>query len=374
MGIRLSTISCAAPRPSALALVAALAVHVLACGDGAEQAGPEGPPAPAVEVRAVMQEDFTERSDLVGSLEAVEAVEIKAEIDGVITAIGFEEGQRVEKGTVLFRLRDDEQRARVAEAQARVVLANDQFERTQRLARQNAAAEALLERHRAELEMAKAQLALAKVELDRTRITAPFSGHIGRRRVSSGARIEPDDVLTRLDTIDPIDLMTAVPEWALPRLRVGARLDLEVVAYPGRKFPAVITFVAPSVEVQGRRVPIKARAENPEALLRPGMFADIEVDLGRRDAILLPLEAVMNDAEGAFVWRVTEGEVVERATVEVGARDGAQVEVRRGLKEGDRVVTAGTHKVFPGAVIRAIEPPKATASETRLRTEEGGGA
>ena len=374
MGTRLSTINHRELRRSLLGLLAVLAALAAGCGGAGEQAGPQGPPPPAVEVRIVSSEDFTERGDLVGSLRAVDAVEIKAEIAGVVESIGFDEGQRVEKGAVLFRLRDEEQRARLAEAQARVALAADQFDRTQRLASRNAAAEALLERHRAELEMAKAQLALARVELERTRIAAPFSGHIGRRRVSPGARIEPDDALVRLDTIDPIDMETAVPEWVLPLLQVGARLDLEVVAYPGRKFPAVITFVAPSVEESGRRVPIKARAENPEALLRPGMFADILVDLGRRDTILLPLEAVMNDAEGAFVWRVTEGEVIERATVEVGARDGARVEVRRGLQEGDRVVTAGTHKVFPGAVIRAIEPPQATASETRRQTTDGGGA
>ncbi len=375
MGTRLSLNRSAKGRARAgRAGAVALAAWLVACGGEVEQAGPQGPPPPAVEVQLVAPEDFTERGDLVGNLRAVDAVEIKAEIAGVIEAIAFEEGERVEKGAVLFRLRDDEQRARLAEATARVALAEDQFGRTERLARERAAAAAQLERHRAELEMARAQLSLARVELDRTRITAPFSGHIGRRRVSPGARIEPDDVLVRLDTIDPIDMETAVPEWALPLMQVGAHLDLEVVAYPGRKFPAVITFVAPSVEEAGRRVPIKARAENSEALLRPGMFADILVDLGRRDTILLPLEAVMNDADGAFVWRVGEGEVIERATVTVGARDGARVEVREGLVEGDRVVTAGTHKVFPGATVRAIEPTQSTASETSLQDAEGDGA
>ncbi len=360
--------------PSALALLVASVVCLFGCGEDPGPSGPQGPPPPAVEVRAVISEDFTDRADLVGTLRAVNAVEIKAEIAGVVSAIAFDEGEKVEAGTLLFRIRDAEQRARLAEARARVALGRDQFERTQRLASKNAAAEALVERHRAELEMVKAQLSLAQVELDRTRITAPFSGRIGHRLVSLGARIEPEDVLVRLDTVDPIDLFTAVPEWALPLVRVGARLDLEVAAYPGQQFPAVVSYVAPSVEESGRSVSIKARAPNPKALLRPGMFADIKVDLGRRNTILLPLEAVMNDADGAFVWRITEGEVAERAAVEVGARDGARVEVRSGLQEGDRVVTAGTHKVFPGAVIRAIEPPQATASGSSVQSEDGGGA
>lgn len=374
MGICLSTI--VIPRWGPHRSVLALAMcFVAACG-GADvaQQGPQGPPPAAVEVRAVDPEDFVERIDGVGELRAVNAVEIRSEIAGVIEAIEFREGQKVERGAVLFRLRDGEQQARLAEAHARVALADDQFDRTERLAVQNAAAEALLERHRAQLEMAKAQLSLARVELDRTRITAPFSGHLGRRLVSPGARIEPDESLVQLDTIDPIDMATTVPERALTTIHLGAKLNLSVAAYPGRTFAAEIIFIAPSVEESIRRVPIKARAENSDASLRPGMFADLEIELGRREAILVPVEAVMNDPEGAFVWRVVDGETVERATVELGAREGERVEIRAGLERGDRVIVAGTHKVYPGALVNAVEPQSATASETSLKADDGDGA
>ncbi|NIR40475.1 MAG: efflux RND transporter periplasmic adaptor subunit, partial [Actinobacteria bacterium] len=143
---------------------------------------------------------------------------------------------------------------------------------------------------------------------------------------------------------------------------------------PRRTFPAEIIFIAPVVEESIRRVPIKARAENPDALLRPGMFADLQVEMGRREAILLPVESVMNDPEGAFVWRVAEGDTVERAAVELGAREGERVEIRTGLATGDRVVTAGTHKVFPGAPVRAVEPPSATASGTPVPADDEDGA
>lgn len=359
--------------PLALAL---LSFASLGCGEPAAE-GEGGPPAPTVGVLAIESEVFTERVDMVGELRAVNSVEIKPEIDGVIEKMAFKEGQLVEAGTVLFRLRDGEQRARSAEARARVALAKDQFERTQRLAKRNAAAEAQLERRRAELDMARAQLDLASVELERTKIVAPFSGNIGPCDWSPGARVTADDVLVSLDTIDPIDLRTTVAEWALPLIEIGAHMNMTVAAFPDRVFPAEIVFIAPSVERTIRRVPLKARAKNTDGALRPGMFADIKLELGSRETIMIPEEAVMNDPSGSYVWRINDEELVERADIEVGARDGSRIEVREGLVRGERVVTAGTHKVFPGAKVNAVAanaPLAEPVRETAGRAEDGDGA
>jgi len=370
-------VSCIPTRPLVLAFLIALA----GCGSDEANGKPQGPPPPSVEVMQVTQQPFVETRDGVGELRAVEAVEIQSEIDGVIDTIEFEEGQAVEAGKVLIRLRDDEQRARLHEAQARVHLAKDEFERTQRLANQNAAAQAQLERRRAELAMANAQLELAGVELARTRIRAPFAGHLGPRAVgiSPGARIEPDHTLIRLERIDPIDLVTTSPEYTLPLLRIGRKFDFRVQAYPDKTFNATLSFIAPSVDRTIRRVPIKARVANPDALLRPGMFADIRVELDRRDSILLPEEAVMNDQNGSFVWRLGPENVIERAEVEVGAREGRQVEIRGGLTAGERVVSAGTHKVRAGEIVMTTSPPgveaeSADPAATAARPDAGGGA
>ena len=353
-------------------------------GCGGDRAGeqPQGPPPPSVEVVTVVPEPFVETRDSVGELRAVEVVDIRSEIQGVVAAIEFEEGHEVEEGTVLFRLRDDEQRARLHEAEARVALAKDEFERTQRLASQKAAAQAQLDRRRAELAMANAQLELAQVELERTRIRAPFAGLLGRRHVSPGARIEPHDNLVRLEKIDPIELASTAYEYAIPLLKLGMKLDFQVQAHPDRTFAATLSFIAPSVDPAIRRIPYKARVANPDSLLRPGMFADIEVELARKDdAILLPEEAVMNDQNGSFVWRLGSEQQIERADVEVGARDGRRVEIRRGLAPGDRVVSAGTHKVRAGDVVMTTGPPgtgevrdEADPSATAARPESGGDA
>jgi membrane fusion protein (multidrug efflux system) len=305
-------------------------------------------------------ESFRQRAALLGELRSVESVQLKSEIAGVIESIDFQEGQAVEKGAVLFHLRDDTQQARLHESEAQRGLAEDEFNRTQRLASRNVAAEIQLERDRAELAVARAREERYRVELERTRIRAPFDGLVGARLVSPGARVTPDDPLVRIDAVDPMELAFTIPEAALPLARIGATFELEVAPWPGKKFPGEISFVAPSVESATRRVLIKGRVPNPEHLLLPGMFATVEAELGERQAFLVPEEAVVTDPEGFFVWRIGREDGAERVSVEVGARDGGRVEIRADLQRGDRIVTAGTHKVRAG---EKVTPVVAVGSE-----------
>ncbi|MDJ0868598.1 MAG: efflux RND transporter periplasmic adaptor subunit [Myxococcota bacterium] len=350
--------------PARAASAALVALALTACGgDAAEQGDFEGPRPVVVEVTTLGSEDFREMADLLGELQPSESVLVRTEIDGVLDGIEFDEGQSVAAGTVLFRLRDREQVARLREAEARLALAEAEFGRTQRLKRRDAASDAEFERDRAELEVAKAEVELAGVELERTRVRAPFDGVVGVKRVSPGARVEPDIGLVRIDAIDPLELAFPIPEGALRLVRKGADFELTVASYPGRSFPGTVSFIAPNVDTNTRRVLIKGLVPNPDGALLPGMFARVEAELGRRQAFLLPEEAVVSDREGPFVWRIDADDEAERVPVELGARAGGRVEIRTGVREGDRVVTAGTHKLREGSVVRSVEAPAVADSE-----------
>jgi membrane fusion protein (multidrug efflux system) len=351
----------------------------LVCACGSEQpagGGPGGPGAgprpPAVEVVTLEPEAFQQRAALLGELRAVESVMLKPEIGGVVETIGFAEGQAVEKGTVLFQLRDDQQVARLGEAQAQRALAEDEFRRTQRLASRNVAAEIQLERDRAELAVARAREERYAAELARTRILAPFDGRVGARLVSPGARVTPDDALVRIDAVDPMELAFTIPEAALPLAKLGAEFELQVASYPGRRFPGAISFVAPSVESANRRILIKGRVPNPEHVLLPGMFATVEAQLGEREAFLVPEEAVVTDPAGFFVWRVGPDDGAERLPVEVGSRQAGRVEIKADLRPGDRIVTAGTHKVREGEKVTPVAATAAPAAPSAAAADRGG--
>jgi membrane fusion protein (multidrug efflux system) len=326
-----------------------------ACGGAGDDAGgPPGPPPPAVEVLTLAKQPFREQAELLGELQAESSVLVRSEVPGIIESVELTEGAEVAKGDVLFRLRDREEAARLREAEAEFALAREDYERTAALESRNAAAAAQVDRVRANLEMARARADLRRVELDRKQILAPFAGRVGARLVSPGARIKADDGLVRLDAMDPLALVFTIPEGVLPLARIGAEFELEVAAFPERRWPGEIRFIAPNVDSASRRILIKGRVPNPDRTLLPGMFARVRATLGERDALLLPEEALVADAAGAFVWRIGADDKAERVTIEIGTREPGRVEVRAGLAAGDRVVVAGTHKVRAGSAVKPM--------------------
>ena len=331
-------------------------------GDAVGAPGHAGPPPAAVEVFTVEPEPFHDTVQLVGQLEADESVVLKSEVPGLIEEIHFQEGQEVAKGVVLFRLRDAEQIARLHEAEAQLALARDVARRTRELKSRSVAAEAQLERAVAELAVAEARVEVARVALDKMRVHAPFDGILGARLVSPGDRVGTNAALGQIDAVAKLQLVFAVPEIAVTLARVGAPVAVKVAPYPDETFPGEVYFVSPTLDPTTRRLTLKAAIPNPDRKLRPGLFANLAIELGvRKDALRIPEEAVAYDAGGSFVWRVGEGHLAERVPVQLGIRRDGRVEIKSGLAKGDTIVSSGTHKVVAGAPVAPVAPAAAAA-------------
>jgi membrane fusion protein (multidrug efflux system) len=347
-----------------------LAAWVAAAGCGPGDAAPppsSGPREVTVEVVTVEPELLRDEVDFVGQLEAAGSVMIRAETEGVIESVGFDEGQTVEEGQVLFTLRNDEQRARLRLAEAELGKVAAELARTRRLAERNAASAAALERQEAEYAIARAAVDLAKVQLEQTYVRAPFSGFTGQRLVWVGDRVDESRNLVRLDDISHVNLFFSLPEQALPLARPGVPLTVSVAPYPDETFDGEVFFVSPYLEVETRRLSVKARIPNPDGRLRPGLFARVEAVIDERpDSLLVPEAAVVYDRVGAFVWRVGADGLAERAPVSLGLRVKGRVEVLDGLAAGDRVVAAGTNKVSAGS--RVVDAPAPDAAGAPART------
>lgn len=344
------------------ALSAGLALLAcVSCGE-TESAKRRGPPPAAVEAVRLDPQPFTDRVDLVGHLESEESVVIRAELSGVIDEIGFEEGERVALGDVLFHLRDGEQRASLRVAEAERALAADVYRRTQELSQREVSAIAELDRARAELDAADARVELARVELARTEIRAPFDGAVGARSVSPGDRIDPDTDLVQIDKIERLQLLFTLPEATVALAREGLKVDVALASFPGERFRGEVYFVSPTLDPDSRRLLLKAWIPNSDGRLRPGQFATLEVEIEHiENALVAPESSIAYDIDGSFVWRVAEGNVAERVPVELGPRGDATVVVRSGLRPGDSVVSAGTHKLFSGAQLNLRTPPQVAA-------------
>ena len=310
------------------------------------------PPVQVIVVEAKRQ-PVSESLSLVGSLAANEMVEIKAEIEGVIDEINFKEGQRIEKGQALVKLDESKLAATLAEAEANFNLSKANHARAKQLLKDNLISQQEFEQLAAQFEANQASLELKKRQLKDARILAPFGGIIGARQVSPGQVISKNTTLTWLVDLDPVKVEVKVPERYLRQVKVGQPLEFTVAAFPAEKFHGEVYFISPQIDESTRTALVKARIANPEAKLRSGMFASLDLTLQLRDsAIVIPEPALMSNGDNFMVFVVDGKGTAQIRPIQVGLRLAGKAEVVKGLAEGEKVVVEGTQKLRPGAPVQ----------------------
>ncbi len=297
-----------------------------ALGCGESEAAPSGgggapggrPPSP-VEVVIAQADTVIDAILATGTMEAVQSIELRPEVQGRLTEILVREGTEVHEGQPLFKVDDAELKALVAQLTAERDRAVQALARTRELMDQSAASQADLEDAEANARSREAQLELQQVRLERTVVRAPFSGVIGARAVSLGDYVNTSTQLTTLQTVDPQRAAFQVPERFAERLAIGQRVTFRVASVE-REFRGTVDFVDPIVQVPARAILIKARVPNGHRILKPGMFIEARLTTEvRPNAIVVPEDAIL-PLEGAdYIWVVSDGTVTRRA-VSLGVR------------------------------------------------------
>lgn len=312
-----------------------------------------GMAVPVIAVEAKRQ-PVTESLSLVGSLLANELVEIKSETEGTVQDINFQEGQSVKKGDLLIRLDETKFTTALAEAESNFKLSKATFDRAKELAKSHLISEQEYDQAAATYNLNEATVHRRERDLKDARIFAPFSGIVGARYVSPGQVIARDTRLTTLVDLDPVKVEINVPERFLSQVRLGQQLELSVAAFPSNRFHGAVYFVAPEVDPNTRTALIKAQIPNPDHVLKPGMFANLDLTLKVRDeAVVIPESALVLQQEKVSVWVIGSDDTVQPRFVSVGLRMPGQVEITSGLQGGERVITEGTQKVRPGGKVKA---------------------
>ncbi|OLC42584.1 MAG: hypothetical protein AUH43_22245 [Acidobacteria bacterium 13_1_40CM_65_14] len=324
------------------------------------QAAAFQPPPEAVTTIVARQEPWPATLSAIGTMAAVQGVNVSADLPGTVDRIGFDSGKSVREGEVLALLDTRQEQAQLAAAEAQKELARLNFERMNGLLNERVISRAEFDRATADQRQADARVGEIRAAIERKTIRAPFSGILGIRHVNLGQYLSGGDALVSLQSLNPIYVNFGVPQQSAGEMRIGRSVRIIAGDLAGTDFNGRITAIDSIVNETTRNVQVQATLANPGGKLRPGMFVQTEVILGAASAVVsLPASAISYAPYGDSVFVVTDlknasGQTyrgVRQQFVKLGSARGDQIVIVSGVKAGDEVVTSGVFKLRNGAAV-----------------------
>jgi membrane fusion protein (multidrug efflux system) len=310
---------------------------------------------PAVPVRTleVRPTRLAEIVAATGSLRAEEGVELQTDIAGRIARIDFEEGMPVKSGQLLVKIHDADLQASLERAVARRRLAATRASRIEALFKYGGTNQQEYDAALSEVEVQEAEIRLIEAQIAKTEIRAPFDGIVGLRAVSLGAYVAPATRIATLQKIENIKVDFSIPERYAQRVQTGATLTFTIAGEPGT-FTGSVYAIEPRIDPTTRTLVLRALADNSHARLRPGAFAQIELQLGEMDdALVVPAESVVPGLTNKTVYVVHDGKAALRE-VRTGTRTESGVQILEGLVPGDRVIVSGLQQMRQGVSVTSV--------------------
>ncbi|MER3547089.1 MAG: efflux transporter periplasmic adaptor subunit [Rhodanobacteraceae bacterium] len=350
-------------------------------------------PPPSVVTTAVAQyQPWQPTISAVGTLRAVRGADLALDVSGLVTAVNLKSGDDVKQGQVLLQLRDSEDVAQLHQLEAQAALAKVTFERARQQLAVQATSKADYDNAAADYRAKQAAVAQQQVNVDKKQLRAPFAGRAGIITVNPGAYLNAGTTIVTVQQMDPLYVDFYVPQRELSRLHDGQKVSLHLDAFGKREFQGEVTAINPKVDKDTRNVLVEATVPNKGGTLTPGMFANVNVDVGGQTRYLtLPQTAIVYNPYGETVYVVMTEREFEKVQSEQGARNGDssdagapkddgkkqnknapppdtlvvrqtfvttgqtrgdQVAILSGIQEGTQVVTSGQIKLKNGAPVR----------------------
>jgi membrane fusion protein (multidrug efflux system) len=342
-------------------------------------------PVQAVAVVEAKSENWVPRIPSIGTFRAVAGIDVAPEVSGVVTAIHFESGQDVNKGDPLVNIDDSVEQADLAANIATLKNAEFALQRQLELAKTQSTARSSVDQAQATRDAAAAAVNRSRALIAQKSLVAPFSGRVGLRKIDAGQYVSPGTSIATLQQLDPIFVDFPIPEQSFGALRLGQPVEVKVDAYPGRTFTGTVSSIDARIDPNTRNVLVRAQLPNKERLLRPGMFANVDVLSGAAQKVVtLPATAITFSLYGDSVFVVKSApaapgapdeahaaeaaanapKTAERRFVRTGATRGDRVAVTEGVTVGEKVISEGQIKLQPNARVRIAEdgalPPPPT--------------
>lgn len=305
-------------------------------------------------VTQVQNVQFIDEIEALGTLQANENIVLTSTVTELITAVNFQDNQRVKKGDLLVEMDTAQEEAEIAEEQSRIDESQKQVDRLRPLVENRAASKSILDEQERELLTAKARIKAIQSRVNERKVVAPFDGVVGIRNISVGALVQPGTQITTLDDDTFMKLDFSVPEIFLSSLEPGINIQAFARAYPDTVFKGTVQSIDSRIDPVTRSVPVRAMIQNADRKLKAGMLMRVVLKKNPRKTLIIPEEALTVRGDSHFVMRaVQDGQSTkaELQKVEIGSRRQGDVEILSGLDEGDLIVNHGALRLRPGAEI-----------------------
>lgn len=322
----------------------ALAFALAACGGGEEKGG-RGGQEPLVRAEVVGTSTFTDRIQAVGTAMANEQVIVSAPVTERITRIHFSDGGFVRRGQVIATLAATQESSQLAGTNAELREAEIRLNRLLQLKAKGFATNAAVDEQTAVVQSLRAQAGATRATISDRVVTAPFSGMVSLRKISTGAVVSAGTEIATISDVSAIKLDFTVPEAELSRLKPGLPIRAIAAAYPDAPFNGSIATVDTVVDPKTRAVLVRAILPNRDGRLKPGMLLTVVIESAARTAIAIPELAIVGQGDQSFVYVVDDKGQAVRTQVKVGKRQDGKVEILGGIRPGQKIVTEGVVKL-----------------------------
>ncbi|HTA95828.1 MAG TPA: efflux RND transporter periplasmic adaptor subunit [Verrucomicrobiae bacterium] len=325
------------------------------------------------------EEKWQDTLSAVGSVNADQGVIVSPEIAGTVSEIDFESGATVKKGDLLLKLDASSEEAQLRAAESQVELAKLNADRSQKLRADNTVSQSELDQAEATLKQAQANADTIRSTIDKKTIRAPFDGRLGIRLVNLGEQLDVGKGIVSLQSLTPVFVDFSLPQQDLSQLATGLKVSATSDAYPSNSFDGELAAINPDLDAMTRSVRLRAKFENADQLLRPGMFVRAEIILPEAKPVLaIPSTAILSATFGDSVFLIMTAAqagitnmpatnlVAQQKFIRTGRAHGDFVSVESGLKAGDKVATAGLLKLRNGVSVKENneDSPKPSLSPT----------
>ncbi len=338
----------------------ALALLLPACNSKKEGGGPSRPAGGqnprqrgpmVVDGFIAKTSSLSEDIEVPGSLLPLEETQIRSEVSGRIIQLNIPEGSVVPKGTLLVKLFDQDQQAQLRKLKVQLQIAVKTVQRQKELLAINGISQQDYDLSALNVDNLKADIQSTEIAISKTEIRAPYEGQIGLRRVSAGSYLSPSDIITTLRDVRQLKLEFSVPEKYAKNIAKGSHVQFRVDGGQADHAAQVIATEG-NVEQTTRTLKVRALVSSKHQELVPGIFARVHLELGKdNNAIMVPTQAIIPQARNKRLILLRKDSAIFQI-VETGVRDSSFVQILKGVKPGDTVITTGLMAIRPGSKVK----------------------